>query len=340
MAKITMAERAEIAQLEEVDCRLNVSRRELDGMRRELKELVGRIAVNREAIADLEREKRHTAHLAASRIAALYKLHWLGRVQVLAAAPTMNDFLQRQGALRRILDADEKTLERLARQRSKLETLTADQVAHVRQQESLVAEIDTRLRSLNGERNRRQRLLDEIRSRKSLRLAAIEALQQAAKKLDAAIHELGPQLEEKAQNDAPRLPFEARKGLLSFPVKGKIIQLFGPYRNPQFNVMNFRGGIDIQADRGDPIQAVHRGRVLYADWFTGYGNMMIIDHGDAYYTVYAHAEALFKKKGAAVEAGEVIATVGDTGSLEGAVLHFEIRHHGKPIDPLGWLQTG
>ena len=128
--------------------------------------------------------------------------------------------------------------------------------------------------------------------------------------------------------------------MLSFPVKGKIIQLFGPYRNPQFNVMNFRGGIDIQADRGDPIQAVHRGRVLYADWFTGYGNMMIIDHGDAYYTVYAHAEALFKKKGAAVEAGEVIATVGDTGSLEGAVLHFEIRHHGKPIDPLGWLQTG
>ena len=68
--------------------------------------------------------------------------------------------------------------------------------------------------------------------------------------------------------------------------------------------------------------------------------MIIIDHGKNYYTVYAHLEETFKSKGDEVEAGEVIATVGDTGSLEGARLYFEVRHHGKPVDPLAWLKKG
>lgn len=124
------------------------------------------------------------------------------------------------------------------------------------------------------------------------------------------------------------------------PVKGKIVYFFGPYKNNEFNVVNFRSGIVIQAERGEPIRAVFNGKVLYASWFKGYGNMIIIDHGDNYYTVYAHAEELFVSKGDMVENGEVIATVGDTGSLTGTNLHFEVRHHGKPIDPLKWIAKG
>jgi septal ring factor EnvC (AmiA/AmiB activator) len=67
---------------------------------------------------------------------------------------------------------------------------------------------------------------------------------------------------------------------------------------------------------------------------------MIIDHGDAYYTVYAHMEEVLKAKGVPVRAGEIIATVGDSGSMEGPMLYFEVRHHGKPLDPMAWLKTG
>jgi murein DD-endopeptidase MepM/ murein hydrolase activator NlpD len=108
----------------------------------------------------------------------------------------------------------------------------------------------------------------------------------------------------------------------------------------KFKVTHFQSGINIKADRGEPIRAVYSGQTLFSSWFKGFGNMIIIDHGDHYYTVYAHLEEQFKSKGDPVEAGEVIATVGDTGSLTGAGLHFEVRHHGKPMNPLGWIKKG
>jgi septal ring factor EnvC (AmiA/AmiB activator) len=104
--------------------------------------------------------------------------------------------------------------------------------------------------------------------------------------------------------------------------------------------VNFRSGIDISADRGEPVYAVFPGQVLYSSWFKGYGNMLIIDHGGHYYTVYAHVEEIFKQKGERVEDNEVIATVGDSGSLEGPGLYFEVRHHGKPLDPAKWIKKG
>ena len=118
------------------------------------------------------------------------------------------------------------------------------------------------------------------------------------------------------------------------------MSFFGPFKNPKFNVVNFRSGIDIQADKGEPIRAVFAGKVIYSDWFRGYGNMLIIDHGEHYYTVYAHLEETFKSKGDTVGSDEVVATVGDSGSLSGPLLYFEVRHHGKPLDPLQWINAG
>ena len=80
--------------------------------------------------------------------------------------------------------------------------------------------------------------------------------------------------------------------------------------------------------------------LIYIFWFKGYGNMIIIDHGDNYYTVYAHAEELFASKGDTIDIGDVVATVGDSGSIIGPSLHFEVRHHGKPVDPLKWIKKG
>jgi septal ring factor EnvC (AmiA/AmiB activator) len=104
--------------------------------------------------------------------------------------------------------------------------------------------------------------------------------------------------------------------------------------------MNFRSGIDIKAERGEPIRSVCSGKVLYASWFKGYGNIMIIDHGDNYYTVYGHIEELLKSQGDHVQKDEIVATVGDAGSRMGTKLYFEVRHHGKSLDPLRWLKKG
>jgi septal ring factor EnvC (AmiA/AmiB activator) len=341
VVEITAMERATLAELDAVEQRLSQAQTALVGLQARMKRLTEAILENDQAIMTLTSESRQVQAKAARRLKALYKLHWIGRLQVLASAATVSDLIIREKALRRILAADEATLGKFYQQRQALETRKRERSEQQRHQAALEAELETRLRETATERDQRQRILAAIRDRKALELASLEALHKAAARLDQAIEHLSQDpVAGQAATVSPDSPFHARKGLLRMPVSGRIIHFFGPYRNPRFNVINVRGGIDIRAEKGEPIRAVHGGRVLYASWFKGYGNMMIIDHGDAYYTVYAHAEEMFKTIGALVETGEVIATVGDSGSLDGALLHFEVRHRGKPQDPLGWLQAG
>ena len=108
---------------------------------------------------------------------------------------------------------------------------------------------------------------------------------------------------------------------------------YGPQVNPRFGTKTFRNGIDIEASEGSNIAAVFPGHVVYTGWFRGYGNLIIVDHGDEYYTVYAHAADIRVTEGDEVKQGQIIGTVGDTGSLQGPRLYFEVRHEGKPQDP-------
>ena len=162
---------------------------------------------------------------------------------------------------------------------------------------------------------------------------------EAAADLDQTIKSLNSKSGPTATGrDVPAKSFSALKGLLNMPVKGKIVAFFGPHKNKAYKTVNFQSGIEIKSEVGEPVRAVYDGQVLYASWFKGYGNMIIIDHKNNYYTVYAHAQDLFASKGDTVEMGEVVATVGDSGSMIGPSLHFEVRHHGKPLDPLEWIK--
>jgi len=95
--------------------------------------------------------------------------------------------------------------------------------------------------------------------------------------------------------------------------------------------------IDIEAPEGTEFKAVYPGTVLYTGWFKGYGNMIILDHGHGYYTLYAHASAIQVREGETVRQGQVIGQVGETGSLAGPRLYFEVRSQGQPEDPQRWL---
>jgi septal ring factor EnvC (AmiA/AmiB activator) len=130
-------------------------------------------------------------------------------------------------------------------------------------------------------------------------------------------------------------PFARLRGLLRLPVRGELIGRFGTPRE--------RGGagakgVFIRAAEGDPVRAVAPGRVVYADWMRGLGNLLIVDHGESYLSIYANNEALLKRPGEAVAAGEAIATVGASGGNEETGLYFELRHLGQAFDPLRWVQ--
>jgi septal ring factor EnvC (AmiA/AmiB activator) len=307
----------------------------------ELAELEQNIASTTAAVEDLLRRIRAGEAALSGRLVALYKVSSLGTAQLLASADSVAEFVQRRKALGQILAQDELAREALMAQHTELAELRAHLERQQAQKRTRADEHARQLASVVRENANREQLLAQIRTRKELQLAAIDTLRQSARALDEQIASLGRRAVSGADGEhRPAKPFSGSKGLLLPPVKGKIVSLYGPFRHPQLNVQAFRSGIEIAADKGEPVQAVHSGKIIYASWFKGYGNVLIIDHGSNFYTVYAHLEDVFKSIDNPVEAGEVVATVGDSGALGTPGLYFELRHHGKTLDPKEWLKSG
>jgi len=328
-----------VNSLNDIDLAIDKARKNVSSLKGELAELEKEIAKIQITFNDLKKRIKTSEDYASERLVALYKLNWLGRIYVLASAQSMYDLFQRKKAMEQILAYDENIwlnlLDSKIRLQKLLNRLETQKTEKLSVQTALRKQISMRSR----ERSKRSKLLDDIRKKRSLKLAALESLKEAAADLDQAIKSLnsesgltGP------KRDISSKGFSSLKGLLNMPAKGKIVSFFGPHKNNEFKTVNFQSGIEIKADMGEPIRAVYDGQILYAGWFKGYGNMIIIDHKNNYYTVYAHAQDIFASKGDTVEMGEVLATVGDSGSLIGPSLHFEVRHHGKPIDPLKWIK--
>jgi septal ring factor EnvC (AmiA/AmiB activator) len=314
--------------------------RQADALGEEMEELDEKIASTRAALEDMARRIDSLRAFLSRRLVALYKTDRLGALNVLAPADSVVEVLKRKAALERILAHDEQARQAMAVQHAELQELQTRLLRHQEEKRVSMAEYERQTAAAQAERSKRESLLARIRDRQEVQRAAIDALKEAARELDREIQDLGRQSERRALRPPPSKPLAASKGLLIFPVKGKIRHLFGPYRHPRLNLQAFRSGIEIEADRGEPVRAVHAGTVLYASWFKAYGNIIVIDHGENYYTVYAHLEDVFKSADNRVESGDVIATVGDSGAMGVAGLYFEIRHHDRPLDPMEWLQKG
>ena len=339
---LTDAEKTLINGLNEIDLVLNNVRKKVAELEVLVSDLDLKIDETTLRIGDIKKTMQGYKKYANQRLVALYKLNRAGGMpQIFSSADSMYDVFKRKTLFQCILDHDEEVLTNYAQNMALLNELLKTQKKRKNEKQSLMTELDDQLRIVSTEKDKRAKLLAHIRSQQRLELAVIESLRQAQESLKSQIKSYHEQIDE--QDDPEKKvegSFARLKGLLKMPVRGKIISFFGPYKNKKYDVVNFRSGIDIETERGEPIRSVGPGKVLFSDWFKGYGNMMIIDHGDHYYTVYANIEELFKTKDSRVKADEVIATVGDSGSLIGPKLYFEIRYHGEPLDPLKWLKKG
>lgn len=129
-------------------------------------------------------------------------------------------------------------------------------------------------------------------------------------------------------------PFEQLKGKLALPVAGEVLNKFGTPR-PDSDVL-WRG-LQLRASSGQPVKSVAAGRVVFADWLRGFGNLMIIDHGNGYMSLYGNNETLYKQVGDLLRGGDTIAAVGNSGGNEDYGVYFELRHKGEPMDPISWV---
>ena len=139
-------------------------------------------------------------------------------------------------------------------------------------------------------------------------------------------------------DQVPSLGFARQRGQLQWPARGRLAVPFGNVRHPRFSTEVPHPGIDIAASPGQAVRAVFEGRVVFSDWFKGYGQMVVIDHGDSYLSIYGHVDERLVSAGEDVSTGDLIARSGQSGSFEEPALYFEIRHDGKPENPARWLR--
>jgi len=204
--------------------------------------------------------------------------------------------------------------------------LTTDELK--REQQALVQ----KQISFSAARDRRQTLLDQLDSELADSGKQLEALEAERVEMALLIEELRRSIATLALGDQQQ-PFAELKGRLPWPLEGSIRNRYGA--SVGLGDLDWRG-ITINAKEGDSVQAIHHGRVVYSDWFSNSGLLLIIDHGDGYMSLYAHNQQLYKDVGEWVTAGEVIAAVGNTGGREDFGLYFEIRHNGESQNPETW----
>jgi septal ring factor EnvC (AmiA/AmiB activator) len=132
--------------------------------------------------------------------------------------------------------------------------------------------------------------------------------------------------------------FTQLKGKLLWPADGKIAIPYGSHKDPQFDTPVFRNGIHIQTDSAGDARAVYGGKVIFAEWFKGFGQLVIINHGSGYHTLYGNLSEIFSKVGDIIKENQVIGKIGISGVLNAQGIYFEIRYKGKPLDPTQWLK--
>jgi len=229
---------------------------------------------------------------------------------------------------------------------AKLNAVTAQAKQKNMELAALQAEQSRQKQSLLREKNARQQVLNKIALQLRQQRQQIGRLQRDENHLAKLLEKLSRIVTQPKTGPAPKnngepatraqsAPFVTLKGKLPLPVKGKIANKFGSKR-PDSPVL--WKGLFVQAAASQQVSAIAPGRVIFADWLRGFGNLLIIDHGLGYMSLYGNNETLYKQVGDELQAGDIIAAVGNSGGNENYGLYFELRHEGIPLDPGKWVR--
>ncbi len=190
---------------------------------------------------------------------------------------------------------------------------------------------------LSDKRSQRQSIVSNLEQQLTQQGGQLNDLSEEAQELQYLLESIQEIFIDAPPPPEQHKPFPQMKGKLAWPVKGKLRNLYG--RLKQGSDLRWQGVV-LQAPGGRHVRAISSGRVAFADWMRGFGNLVIIDHGDAYMSLYGHNESLYKSVGQWVEPGDIIGSVGDSGGQQKTGLYLEIRKQGKPQNPTQWFTRG
>jgi septal ring factor EnvC (AmiA/AmiB activator) len=340
-------ESQELVRLRRTERDLNSTRRRLRALQNRRQQIdqqleVTRVDLQRSLLA-LERQRQ----LLARRLRTLYKQGAGRELEFLLSTQSFAQLLQRWDFLVMVAESDRLMLDDL---RGRKEQVEADK----QRLELNLGELQRNERRTDGQKRR----LDDLRQQRASTVKTIQSQRQAyeaaaaeLEKTARSIKSLLARLERQRREEADRARAQGRvpqpysgdfargQGRLEWPAHGSVVGRFGNEVHPKWGTVTPNNGVDIQVPVGTAVRAVAKGRVDYvSDDYGTYGQMILVNHGDGFYTMYAHLSAIGVSVGQEVDAGAVLGRSGDSGSLKGPILHFEVRRGGAPLDPMDWLQ--
>ncbi len=341
--KIKRADRKErsiLSELEDIDRDIQAGRAELAAQQKRLREAEASLQEIEKTNAGISQNLEALKRIYTYRVRALYKISRSGYAAVALTSEGLGEAVKRIKYLGLIAERDRTVIREYG---SALDKLAARQTEVTAKKDEILRGkriVEAKKSELETRRSRKAEILASVRGEKSLYEQTLRELEESSVSLWAMIKK--DEREKRAAKAAVSPPKPAPTGIperrgLPWPVDGQVLTRFGMQRHPQFGTTVFRRGIEIDAHEGESVHAVNDGQVAYADWYKGYGKLVILEHGNGLYTLYGNLSRLDLKKGDRVVRGQVIGLAGETGSLKGSKLYFEIRQNGEAQDPLAWL---
>jgi murein hydrolase activator len=343
LSELKVKEGSVLQSLGKIESELGRRNRELKVADAKLNSLKSELARKQAEADELDRTITVRQVVFQQRAVALYRWQHSGNpLIILNGAESLGAVLQRKRYLQLALAYDQQLATEL-RAESEHQALVrqelADKRAELAGQKQVLGVAQAAVRR---EAENRKLMLASLRQEKETRAKALREMEMAALRLQKMLDEIARRAMSKPRESSPApspgTGFDAERGQLDWPVRGVVTAPFGKFKHPEFATEIIRKGIDIDAAPGEPIRAVEKGRVVYADRFSGYGKMIIVDHGQRYYTIYGHLGEMLKKNGDEVRRGEVLGRVGDGETPGGPTVYFEMRKDSRSVDPLAWLK--
>ncbi len=231
----------------------------------------------------------------------------------------------------RVSLARSESITTLQNNQSNIETLVYASNAKKQLIAALQIEYAAQQKALEHEKHKQRTLLSQVSEQISQQQQEISTLKNDEKRLTDLVNEIS----KLPDASTTGMAFTSLKGKLNLPVRGKLLNTFGSQRSGKHVTWK---GLFIQSPSGSEVKAISEGRVVFADWLRGFGNLIILDHGNGYMSLYGNNETLYKQVGNIIRGGDTIATVGNSSDNSDAGLYFELRHQGKPFDPLTWIK--
>jgi murein hydrolase activator len=321
-------------ELEEVDLELGIRNNEL-----ELANLAeAKLAAEQQAIETqigslVPRIARQKVDLR-KRLVALYRLGGLSYIRMLLALDGDRNPIEAMSMLSYLVSRDARLVTRFQETQQQLAvrmTALGDRRERLRRTRLVVEE---RRRAVATAFAQKQSVLARLRTEETGAAAQLAALEEKARRLQRLVDTLAAQ----QRGVAVTTDIRSVQGALPWPVEGKIVERFGRQRNPKFATYTVNNGLKIEAVPGTQVRAVFGGTVLFSQWFKGYGNLIILDHGNRVFSLYGNLKQSGVAVGDRIGGGQPIAGVGESEDADSGHLYFEIRHDNRPEDPQKWLR--